>query len=76
MSMIRFTNGIQLDPEELVYVEKPAMNATEKFNEDVWNYVREGDTDIPELVTVPAENVRVGETIYNLDGTIKAVRIE
>lgn len=75
MTLIRFTNGIMLAPEALVYVELPPKNETEAFNEEVWNYVRKGD-DKPTLVTVPAEKVRVGENIYNPDGTVKATRTE
>ncbi len=74
MAMIQFSDGSSLDPDALVYVELEAQNYKQQFNEEVWNYVRKG-ADKPTLVTIRAAEVRVGEPIYNLDGTIKATRI-
>ncbi|MEG1585652.1 MAG: hypothetical protein RR346_02125 [Bacteroidales bacterium] len=74
MNKIQFSNGLSLDPEEFVYVELPPQNDTQEFNEDVWNYVRKGP-DKPTLIRVQAKDVNVGESVFNLDGTIRAQRI-
>lgn len=75
MNQILFSNGLKLDPEELVYVALPPENETQAFNEDVWNYVRKGP-DQPTLIRVMAKDVNVGDPIYNLDGTLRGKRIE
>lgn len=74
MDKILFSDGLQLDPEALVYVELPAQNETQAFNEDVWNYVRKGP-DKPTLVRIKAKDVAIGEAIYNLEGVVVATRI-
>lgn len=74
MDAVLFTGNLTLPPDELVYVELPAEDSSQVFNEEVWNYVRKGP-DRPTLLRIKAKNVNVGEKIYNLDGTIRASRI-
>lgn len=75
MAKIIFSDGSQLEPDALVYVQLLAKDAKEEFNEEVWNYVRKGP-DKPTLVRIHAREVAVGEPIFNLDGEELATRVE
>ncbi|MGL4293356.1 MAG: hypothetical protein ACRCSQ_07265 [Bacteroidales bacterium] len=75
MNEIVFSNGLKLDPQELVYVALPPENETDAFNEDVWNYLRKGPAQ-PTLVRVRAADVKPGEVIYTLDGVERGKRLE
>ncbi|MDO5571052.1 MAG: hypothetical protein Q4F97_06250 [Bacteroidales bacterium] len=73
--MIKLSNGIELDPESLIYVQLQPHGFTREFNEEIWNYIKKGD-DKPTLVTVRADELRMGEPAFNMDGSFIGVRIE
>lgn len=74
MDEIIFSDGLNRRPDEMVYVALPTDDPSQVFNEELWNYMRKGP-DKPTLIRVKAADVKVGETIYDLDGTVLGERI-
>ena len=67
MGKIFFSNDIELQPDAIVYMELPPKTDDQVFNGEVWNYLQKGPNK-PVLISIRAEDVSIGEKIFNLDG--------